>query len=258
MIRLNDQLGNEVSIKERARRIISIVPSQTEFLHYLCLEEEVVGITKFCVHPEEWFHGKERVGGTKTLDIEKIRSLQPDLIIGNKEENSQSDIEALQKEFTVYLSDIYTFEDALKMMLDVGVLTGKQDEAEKVVHELENQFDSFPKVNGTVLYFMWNKPYMVAGRNTFIGHVLERMGLSNAYTDPEGRYIEVSMEQIKEWDADYLLLSSEPFPFKQEHAEKLKTEVEGKVLTVDGEIFSWYGSRMLKMKVYLIDLFTAP
>ena len=258
MIKLSDQLGNDVVLEHPAKRIVSAVPSQTELLHYLGLEDEVIGITKFCIHPNEWFRSKERVGGTKTLNLEKIRLLQPDLIIANKEENSQSDIEELQQEFPLYLSDIFSFEDAFEMIRDVGTLTGLPEKASILTEQIADQIKTFPRLNGRVLYFMWNEPYMVAGKNTFIGHVLEKIGFENCFSSSDGRYEEISLERIKELDPDYLLLSSEPFPFKQEHAELLKKEINSEVLLVDGEIFSWYGSRMLKMGDYFKELFTYP
>src|SRR4051812_30672051 len=99
MITSVDQLGRTVSLAAKATRIVSIVPSQTELLYDLGLHEEVVGITKFCIHPVEWFRTKTRVGGTKKLDFEKIKSLNPDLIIGNKEENEQAQIKDLMNHY---------------------------------------------------------------------------------------------------------------------------------------------------------------
>ena len=254
MIQLHDQLGNSIHLKSAARRIVSLVPSQTELLHHLGLEDEVIGITKFCIHPDEWFRNKNRVGGTKTVDFEKIRVLNPDLIIANKEENTKEEIEQLQKEFTVYVSDIYTFEDALRMMKDVGQLTSKEREAESLINELNNHIQNLPMLQGKVLYFIWREPYMVVGPNAFIGHVIEKVGLTNVIADRSVRYQELSIEEVKELQADYLLLSSEPFPFNQKHLQEMKQFEPSKVLLVDGEIFSWYGSRMLKMKEYFESL----
>ena len=115
-----DQLGRKLILEKIPQRIISLVPSQTELLFDLGLEEEVVGITKFCIHPDSWFHSKTRIGGTKQFDFEKIKSLQPDLIIGNKEENDKEQIEELMKNFTVWMSDIKTLADACKMICEIG------------------------------------------------------------------------------------------------------------------------------------------
>ena len=97
-----DQIGHSFELKTSPKRIISVVPSQTELLFDLALNDKVIGITKFCIHPKEWFRNKVRVGGTKNLNLAKIAALKPDLIIANKEENTQSEIEELQKHYKHY------------------------------------------------------------------------------------------------------------------------------------------------------------
>ena len=123
---IEDQLSRRIHTKKIPSRIISVVPSITELLFDLGLRDEVVGITKFCVHPEEWFRSKTRVGGTKKLKIDLIKSLQPDLIIANKEENTRSDIDALTEFSQVYISDIKTIDDAYKMIAAGGGLANKK------------------------------------------------------------------------------------------------------------------------------------
>ncbi|MEI7801518.1 MAG: helical backbone metal receptor [Bacteroidota bacterium] len=245
---LQDQLNREIHLEKIPTRIISVVPSITELLFYLGLREEVVGITKFCVHPEEWFRTKQRVGGTKQLKIDLIKSLQPDLIIANKEENTQSDIDALAEFTSVYLSDIKTIDDAYKMIADIGELTNKNPEAEKLITDLKTAFNnskqrtrnSKPKA----LYLIWRDPYMIAGGDTFISEMMNQAGFENvaAYLN---RYPSVSIEEIKNLNSEILLLSSEPFPFKQKHIDEMqKIFPNQKIILVDGELFSWYGSRM--------------
>ena len=102
-------MGVHIELKSAPRRIVSLVPSQTELLYDLGLEDRVVGITKFCVHPDYWRKTKKIIGGTKNFDFDTIRSLQPDLILGNKEENYQQGIAELKKEFPVWMSDIAGF-----------------------------------------------------------------------------------------------------------------------------------------------------
>ena len=115
-----DQLNRTILLKEKPSRIVSLVPSQTELLHALELREEVVGITKFCVHPTDWFRTKTRVGGTKTVNFDSVRSLRPDLIIANKEENVKEQVEALAAEFPVWVSDVNNLADALDMLQKLG------------------------------------------------------------------------------------------------------------------------------------------
>lgn len=238
------------------RRIISIVPSQSELLWDLGLREELIGITKFCIHPVEMFKSVERVGGTKTLDLEKIRKLKPDLIIGNKEENEKSQIEELQKEFNVWTSDIFNFGDAQEMIKSVGEILGTEQTANKINEQLRKTIPEIKDIfsNQRVVYFIWNKPYMLAGGNTFINHVLNYSGFINAAEYLE-RYPEVSNEQLKEMKPEFCFLSSEPFPFKEKHQEEIESFLPGvKTLIVDGELFSWYGSRLLQLPQYLQEL----
>lgn len=129
------------SLQQLPRRIVSLVPSQTELLYDLGLEEETVGITKFCIHPEAWFRSKARVGGTKNVDIDKVRALQPDLIIANKEENVKEQIEALADIAPVWVSDIQDLDDALDMIRSIGHITGRQEKAELIAKLIGHRFN---------------------------------------------------------------------------------------------------------------------
>ncbi|MBP8033206.1 MAG: ABC transporter substrate-binding protein [Bacteroidia bacterium] len=255
-----DQLNNTIELKTFPKRIISIVPSQSELLWDLGLREELVGITKFCIHPSQMFNSVERVGGTKTLNLEKIRALKPDLIIGNKEENEQSQILELQKEFPVWMSDIYTLHDALQMMEGIGALVNKRQEAETIKSTIQTSFLNLPHKPQSVLYLIWNKPYMAAGKATFIGDMLSKIGLQNvtsraSATDNMNRYPELSIEDINALNPDLIFLSSEPYPFKQEHMDELQQHLPAsKIILVDGELFSWYGSRLAKSAAYFQEL----
>jgi len=232
------------------KRIVSLVPSQTEFLSEIGLDKEVVGVTKFCIHPKSWFKTKTRVGGTKTVNFDKIKELQPDLIIANKEENTQSEIEELQKSYTVYISDIFSLEDNYQMMIDIGVMTNKEVETKKIISNIKANFEGLKQLNKKVLYLIWRVPFMVAGKNTFINHILNKCGFINGVEDEGSRYDEINSEDIKSLNLDYIFLSSEPYPFKQKHISELQQFTNAKVILVDGEMFSWYGSRLAKFKNY--------
>jgi ABC-type Fe3+-hydroxamate transport system substrate-binding protein len=260
MLHFTDQLNRTIQLTELPRRIISLVPSQTEFLHDLGLENEVIGITKFCVHPEKWFRSKTRIGGTKQYDFDKIESLQTDLIIGNKEENDQEQIEKLMQKYPVWMSDIQNLDDAYTMMLGLGELTGKNEQAKEIVTEIKFRFDSlrrsdFP--NRKAAYFIWKNPWMVAGKNTFIDHLMSICNLENVFFDMDSRYPEISLEILQKERPDLILLSSEPYPFKDKHIAELQALLpNADIKTVDGEIFSWYGSRLLLSPAYFTKLFT--
>lgn len=252
-----DQAGFRVNISGEPARIISLVPSQTELLYDLGLEEKIIGITKFCVHPEKLFRAKPRIGGTKKLNIEKIRSLSPDLVIANKEENQQDQIELLQKEFPVWTSDIQSMEDALSMIRSLGEITGTRGRAEEIAEGIQLRFDFFRSgssgVKKTVAYVIWNNPIMVAGTGTFINSMLELNGFKNIIT--KSRYPVSSMEELKKLKPEFILLSSEPFPFKEKHISFFKNNLpESSIRLVDGEMFSWYGSRLLLAPEYFSGL----
>ncbi len=249
-----DQLNNSIELQSYPKRIISIVPSQSELLWDLGLREELVGITKFCIHPNQMCNNIERVGGTKNLNIEKIRALKPDLIIGNKEESEQSQILELQKEFSVWMSDIYNLEDALQMICLVGELVRKTTEANLIKHQIQHSFVNLQQISKTGLYLIWNKPFMAAGSATFIGDMLQRIGIQNVL-EQNSRYPELSIEDIKVLHPNIVFLSSEPYPFKEEHIKELQDELpNSKVVLVDGELFSWYGSRLTKSVSYFNEL----
>ena len=246
---LNDQMHRTVQVPAHPQRIISLVPSQTELLYDLGLGERVVGITKFCVHPEEWFRAKPRVGGTKKVDIDKVRALKPDLIIGNKEENERSDIEALEKEFPVWMSDVRDLSGALSMISAIGALTGTSEQAGRIIQGIESAFAGLRPISPalTAAYFIWRDPLMVTGSDTFIHDMMRRCGLINAFADRAERYAEISAAELAGADPDVILLSSEPFPFEEKHMLAFNMICPGTpVRLVDGECFSWYGSRLLK------------
>lgn len=249
MIELKDQMNHTIRVPKNAR-IVSLVPSQTELLHYLGCDENVVGITKFCIHPKTWHKNKIRVGGTKNIDFDKIAALEPDLIIANKEENTKSDIEQLQLLYPVYISDITSVEEAFEMIAHLGKLTEKTDSALELIELLKLDFNNLPKLNGSVLYFIWSSPYMVAGPNTFIGQIIKTLGLNNVISAPQERYVTLSESEIETLNPDLIFLSSEPYPFKEKDVAAFTKNFNSKVIIVDGEMFSWYGSRMEKMKAY--------
>ena len=237
-------------------RIISLVPSQTELLHYIGLQKETVAITKFCIHPAEWFATKTRVGGTKSLDIEKIISLNPDLIIANKEENIKEQIEALAIKFNVWVTDVNNFEDALAMIQDIGKLTGKEAETLALNLFIKEQFALLRtnKIFINTAYLIWKDPCMTIGGDTFINNMLQLAGFKNIFAD-RLRYPEVTIDEIKNAECRLLFLSSEPYPFAQKHIDELQPYLPGvKIILADGEMFSWYGSRLLKVPGYLNEL----
>lgn len=251
-----DQMNRTIRLAQMPKRIVSLVPSITELLFYFEMEKEVVGITKFCIKPEAWFHSKTRVGGTKQIHLDVIRELKPDLIIANKEENNQEIVTSLENEFPTYLTDIYTLEDAYEAIRRLAVILGKEEYAQRLIAATKTTFndfiksDSFQILEGkSFLYFIWHKPDMVAAKNTYIDTIFQQIGMVNTCT--EERYPEILHDQ----NPDFIFLSSEPYPFQEKDIPYFQEKYpSSKIILVDGEIFSWYGSRIQFIIPYIKEV----
>ena len=248
MILSANSIGNK-----KYSHIVSLVPSQTELLYTLGMDEEVIGITKFCIHPDKWHREKTRIGGTKNIDIQKIHTLSPDLIIANKEENVKDQINQLAEEYDVYVSDVNNLDEALTMIEDIGWLVNRRGKASALGFQIRDKFKELKKSNSpkiSAAYFIWKDPWMVSASNTFINEMMKYAGLENIFADLE-RYPVISLNDIKQRNPEMVLLSTEPYPFKEKHQAEMKEQFPGiKVEIVDGEMFSWYGSRLLKSVEY--------
>ncbi|NND64100.1 MAG: ABC transporter substrate-binding protein [Flavobacteriaceae bacterium] len=254
-MRVKDQLNRTLEFSTIPQRIVSLVPSHTELIVDLNLNDKLVGITKFCVHPEHLRKEKTVVGGTKNVHLEKIYALRPDVIICNKEENTPEMVEELGHIAPVWVSDIKNIEDSLEMTYCMGELFGKSDEAKwinEAVLEQKHSFETFIQDRPwkKMAYVIWKQPFMAAGSDTFINSLLEINKFDNVIT--ENRYPQVDLHTLKE--ADIVLLSTEPFPFKEYDAQELERVLQTKVRLVDGEFFSWYGSRLIKAFSYFRSL----
>lgn len=256
MTSFTDQTGRTITLDKTPQRIISLVPSQTELLYDLGLNEEVIGITKFCVHPKEWFKSKTRVGGTKQLKMGIIHQLKPDLIIANKEENVKEQVEELANHYPVWISEVNNLEDAYEMIYSIGVIVKKTVSAQRLLSTIGYEFSQLSASGyrpGTA-YLIWEKPYMTVGGDTFIHSMMQAAGFKNIFAD-RNRYPEITIDDLVVANCQLLLLSSEPFPFKQKHVDELQLLLPNtKIVLVDGEMFSWYGSRLLKAPGYFKKL----
>jgi ABC-type Fe3+-hydroxamate transport system substrate-binding protein len=256
---ITDQTGYTIELKSIPKRIISLVPSQTELLFDLNLDENIVGITKFCIHPKIKCSLIEKVGGTKKFNIEKIKLLQPDLIIANKEENYQEGIELLRSLFPVYTSDVTNLPSALKMISDIATICNKEKAGEDLNIKITEQFNTLNTHSFSnkisVAYLIWNNPTMAVGSNNFIDSMLQIAGFTNVFESKIDRYPVLEMQELLDKQPDVVMLSSEPFPFKPKHKLELESVLKNsKIEIVDGELFSWYGSRLLKTPSYLKKL----
>ncbi len=241
-------------------RIISLVPSQTELLVDLGLEACIVGITKFCVHPPNLKQTKTIVGGTKNCKFDTIAALKPTHILCNKEENTKEIVKHCKEITNTHVSDIFNIQDSIDLIHTYGELFSRRTEASKIIQKINfklNEFNLFiaNKELKKVAYFIWRNPWMVAANNTYINHILELNNFENIYQNKE-RYPEVELKKIRlEGNPDLVFLSSEPYPFKEEHALEIERFTnQTKTIFVDGELFSWYGSRLIKAFDYFIAL----
>lgn len=250
-----DQMGSLVELLKTPQRIVSLVPSQTELLFDLGLAENIVGITKFCVHPKEKIKGKTVVGGTKNFNFALIRQLNPDLIIGNKEENYAEGIRELQLRYPVWMSDIADLAAACQMIEQIGRLTNTTKAAINIVRAIKSGFASLPAYPATpVAYLIWENPLMSVGQDTFIHQMLQAVGFTNVFSYLN-RYPVITPDLLQETNPQLVLLSSEPYPFKEKHLQEFrKLCPQAIVKLVDGEFFSWYGSRLQQAPAYFKKL----
>ncbi len=253
--RVTDGCGREVAVPARPQRIACLCPSLSETLVELGLP--LVGRTRYCIHPQPAMDAVAIVGGTKQIDMQALQTCAPDLIIAEKEENRREDVEAMSQQWPVYVCDIQNISQAHAAIARLGELGACAREAQQMRQEIELSWARIlPCVRPLrVLYLIWRKPWMAAGRDTYIDAVLQRLGMSNVAADLAGRYPQITAEQMPTLDVDVCLLSSEPFPFAAQHQAELAPLLPGAHShLVDGEMFSWYGARMLPAAAYLSDL----
>lgn len=247
-----DQMGRRLTVNWPPSRIVSLVPSQTELLFDLGIGERVVGVTDFCTEPADALRELARIGGTKRFLFDLIDALEPDLLIGNREENYPEGIERLAERHPVWMSDILRLEDALAMIRAVAELVGAGDAGPDLAGRIEDVFAALD-ADGPAMraaYLIWKKPWMVAAGGTFIDDMLRRAGFANVFGDRQ-RYPETGIEELRERAPDVVMLSSEPFPFGEGHVAELAEQLpDAHVIRVDAMPFSWYGSRLIDAPRY--------
>lgn len=254
---MKDQLHREIKFTQSPKRIVSLVPSQTELLCDLGLEKYLVGLTKFCVRPKHIKSKSLIVGGTKQINIDKVKALQPNIILCNKEENTKAIVTACEQICNVHVSDVCNLEDSYELIKQYGILFKKEQSALEIISEINKEAEAFQrymedKPSIKTVYFIWCNPWMVAANNTFVNYMMQLDKFQNVFNDKD-RYPEISQKETG--SATLVLLSSEPFPFKKQHKKELTTFYpKAKILLVDGEMFSWYGSRLTKAFQYFKQL----
>lgn len=256
-----DQLGRHINTTSSFKRIVCLVPSQTELICDLGLQDLLVGITKFCVHPNNLKDKISVVGGTKNVKWEVLKSLNPDIVLCNKEENTLEIVQQLETFTQVHVADINTLDDCYQLIRDYGTLFNVQEKGQLIIVQIENQVADYNdfivgRKKPKVAYMIWKNPWMLAAGDTFVNYLLEVAGYDNAYKDLN-RYPEVELSDLKKSGIDMLFLSSEPFPFSVKHKQELEYLLPSiKIVLVDGEFFSWYGSRLRLAFGYFKTLYT--
>lgn len=252
--RFTDQMGRVLELDHTPRNLVSLVPSITEYLYDLVPAAHVVGTTHFCVHPVDKVASSTRIGGTKNVKTDRVRSLRPDLILGSKEENVREQVEALAREFPVLMTDVKDLNGALEMMQQLGDVLDNKTVATSITREIAGGMKKLPAVKKRVLYLIWRKPYMAAGNDTFIHDILLHLQMDPVIQSP--RYPALTPAEIQALKPELILLSSEPYPFSEKHLPELKQICpDAEIRLTDGEMYSWYGSRMRHAPGYFDEFF---
>lgn len=248
---LTDHLGRQVQLTLPARRIVSLCPSQTETLYAIGAGPRVVGATQWCIHPAAELAAVPRVGGTKKVNLRRVAALAPDLVIGEKEENTPEMVAALAGICPVYVTDVTDTATALRMVASLGLLTGCQTQATVLARQIATALTAVPRLPRPlrVAYLIWQDPWMAAGASTYIHSVLGLLGFHNVFAgEGSSRYPQFDLARLQALSPDVVLLSSEPYSFGTRHQVQLSAQLPGtRILLADGEVFSWYGARMLHL-----------
>lgn len=254
---VTDHLGREISFSFPPKKIVSFAPAITQTLYSLQLDDEIVGRTRFCKYPQDKVAKALNVGGTKDFKIDRIHSLKPDLIIMEKEENTEEMVKELEKHYPVYVFEIQSVDNAFRMITDLGTITDRNLQAESLSNGIRAMLDTLPRQfkGEKAAYVIWQCPYMVAGNRTYINSVLETLGFENPFTTYEGRYPTVTEKDFAQEHLDYIFLATEPFPFQESHVEQFKEQFPDAIVKrIDGEMF-WYGAMMLDAVPYFTSFF---
>jgi ABC-type Fe3+-hydroxamate transport system substrate-binding protein len=251
-----DASGVVVSLPAVPRRIVSLIPSITEILFALGVGESVAGCTIFCTEPRDGVAGKTKVGGEKDPKLEVIRELGADLVIANIEENVREHIERLRAwGIAVYVTYPRTVTAGVRLVAELGALTGAEGEGRRIAEDLERRLDRerarrHGRERARVFCPIWRRPYMTINADTYIDDMLSLCGGENIFAGLPRRYPEVTLEAVTAARPDVILLPDEPYRFRQAHVKDFSAHPEipavreGRIHLVDGKLLSWYGPRI--------------
>ncbi|EXI81250.1 MAG: vitamin B12-transporter protein BtuF [Candidatus Accumulibacter appositus] len=260
----SDAIGKQHDRYADTPRIVSLVPSLTELLVDLGLAEQLVGRTGFCIHPRQAVRRLPKLGGTKGFALDKLRALAPTHVLVNIDENRREEVEALQAFVPhVIVTHPLAVRDNLALYeLLAGIFGGNAEvetratalaaDFEREWRALSAQTDTLPRQR--VLYLIWQQPWLSVARDTYISRMLAAAGWDSLPIESALRYPEVDLAALAR-QADWLLLSSEPYPFREQHLRQLAEQLPTTRATlINGEMVSWYGSRAIRGLAYLREL----
>ena len=249
---LKDDLGDRVELNVPAARIVSLVPSITETLFELGAGGQVAGVTDYCIHPAAAVAQILKVGGTKGFSLDRVVGLEPDLVIANKEENRKPEVEALRRECPVFVTDPRTVEQAMKTVLDLGMLTGRAVEASTMAADCESRLSGvYPATLARpfrTVCFVWRDPWMAVGSDTYVGDLLDTFGFKNIFASEDGRYPQTSLEAVLDRGPEVIMLPDEPFEFGSGDVGEIEAffaerGAPVKIFAMDGTLLTWFGYR---------------
>lgn len=269
-IRVANFDGTFVELAQPAERIVSLVPSESETLHYLGAEDRIAGITKFCERPWSMFKAKTRVGGPKDPDVDRIRELEPDLILCNKEENEKDAVEELREIAPVYVSFVVKVDEAAQLIADLGALTGCGENAAEMVAQIAQGRETVAgaKADYTfrrVLHLVWKDPYMTVSRDTYIYDLLTQAGLEPVVPRIRKRYPMIDGDFIRECNPEAVFFPDEPYKFKFSDIDEFREEFadlacvrNDGLYKIDGATVTWFGYRTTLAFDYIAKVMRLP
>lgn len=270
MSTFTDGLYREIEISAAPKKIVSLVPSITETLYTFGVDRRLVAVTNFCVEPPEALQTKARVGGTKTLDVDGIKALEPDLVIANAEENREEDIRQLVRGgLTVFVTFPRTVAAAVNMMRQIAEFTDSTskardilDEAEETLNEIRNESRNHPRPR--VFCPIWRRPWMTIGADTYMHDFISVCGGRNIFADRHDRYPRVELDEMARRMPEVVLLPDEPYHFMEKHKADFATRAyvpavrDQRIHVVEGKTLCWYGPRIAKGLRYINGLLQYP
>jgi ABC-type Fe3+-hydroxamate transport system substrate-binding protein len=255
-MRYVDALSRPLEVKSKPRRIVSLVPSLTEALFVFGLDDEVAGVTSFCVEPKESVGAKPKVGGTKTLNVPLVVGLNPDLVVASAEENRKEDIQALIDEgLRVFVTLPKTVADAVDMLEQLAEMTKAGRGAGRIVKEARSALAELAAANEErepVPTFcpIWRNPWMTVGPGSYVHDFVTACGGANIFEWRQDRYPRIELAEMAERDPEVVLLPDEPYRFSQKHLPEIRAFPEvravrdGRIYLVEGKHLCWYGPRI--------------